>query len=248
VEDAAMQIEGQVALVTGANRGIGAAIADALAKAGARRVYAAMRDVRGAATQGALVPVALDVTDEGRVAALASELQDVAILVNNAGVLRRGSALGGGARGAEEEMRVNYFGTLSMVRAFAPVLKRNGGGAIVNVLSILSRITFPSVATYCASKAASYALTQGLRLELAPQGTLVVAVMPGFVDTDMIAGVQGVPKLAPSAVAQDIVAALRAGTEDVYPGEARQIASLLTQQDPGAVARAVLQRLGQAGT
>jgi NAD(P)-dependent dehydrogenase (short-subunit alcohol dehydrogenase family) len=241
-----MQIEGKVALVTGANRGIGAAIVDALVKAGARRVYAGMRRPVAAGANAAVVPIELDVTDGRRVAALGEQLDDVGILVNNAGVSRRESALAApGLAAAEEQMRVNYLGTLSMARAFAPVLKRNGGGAIVNVLSILARISFPTVAGYCASKAAAYSLTQSLRFELAPQKTLVIGVMPGFVDTDMTSEVKG-PKLPPAVVAADIVTALREGIENVYPGEANEIAKLLLREDPGAVAKAILEQLGRA--
>lgn len=228
-------IEGTTALVTGANRGIGAAVVEALVAAGAKRVYAAMRAPEAARSER-VVPIALDITDEARVAEVAEIASDVQVLVNNAG-LAKGQPLVGGAPGAtDEEMRVNYFGTLAMSRAFAPVLAKNGGGAIVNLLSILARVTLPQFGSYAASKAAAWSMTQGLRGQLAAQGTLVVGVMPGFVDTEMASGVRA-PKLAPAEVAAAIVDALRTGTEDVYPGEAAAAIASELQRDPKAVER-----------
>ena len=133
----------------------------------------------------------------------------------------------------ESEMRTNFFGTLHMIRAFAPILKTNGGGAIVNLLSILSRVSMPHIGSYCASKAALYSLTQGVRAELARQGTLVIGVLPAFVDTDMAKRVP-VPKLSPDELAETVLGALRDGTEDVYPGAAADVATQL-QRDPKAV-------------
>ena len=136
---------------------------------------------------------------------------------------------------AETEMSVNYFGTLNMCRAFAPVLAHNGGGAIVNVLSILGRVNMPRVGSYSASKAAAFSLTQGIRGELASQRTLVIGVMPAFVDTAMASRIT-LPKLPPEAVADAILTALRDGVEDVYPGLAADIAAQL-QKDGKAVER-----------
>src|SRR6266545_1267111 len=221
----AMEPNGAVALVTGASRGIGASLVGALVAAGASRVYAAMRDPRAArAASSLVVPIALDVTDGEQVARAARECGDVQILFNNAGVASGEPLLAArDEAAAEREMRVNYFGTLRMCRAFAPILARNGGGAVVNILSILARVSAPRLGSYAASKAAAYSLTQGIRAELAASGTLVVGVMPGFVDTDMAARAPG-PKLAPSAVAASVLDALRGGIEDVYPGEAAGVA------------------------
>jgi NAD(P)-dependent dehydrogenase (short-subunit alcohol dehydrogenase family) len=230
-----MEVSGSIALVTGANRGIGAAIVDALVDAGAARVYAAMRtppDV--SAPRRGVVPIAPDITEAAGVADAARTCRDVQVLVNNAGIgLFQPLVAAHDPGAAEQEMRVNYLGPLAMCRAFAPVLARNGGGAIVNVLSILARVPAPAAGSYSASKAAALSLTQAVRGELAGQGTLVIGVLPGFVDTDMVRGLD-VEKLAPSAVAASIIQALRDDTEDVYPGSAADVAAALLR-DPKAV-------------
>ena len=231
-----MKIEGAVALVTGANRGIGAAIVEALLASGASRVYAGGRTSKAQA-RDRVTPIPLDVTDEAQVEAAAERCGDVQILVNNAGVLTGQPLLRAtNPRAAEQEMRVNYFGTLAMCRAFAPILARNGGGAIVNILSTTAQVNVPIIGSYAASKAAAYSLTQGVRGELGAQGTLVVGVIPGFVDTAMVAHVPVPNKLAPSAVAESVALALRCGTEDVYPGDAIEVAHGL-QRDPKALER-----------
>lgn len=231
-----MDVRGKVALVTGANRGIGASLVEALVTAGVSRVYAASRGGRVEATSNTVFPLSLDITSADDIARASETASDVQILINNAGVSSGASLLGAPTLDdAAREMQVNYFGTLAMCRAFAPALARNGGGAIVNVLSILGRVSLPRVGSYSASKAAAYSLTQSLRAELASQGTLVVGVMPGFVDTDMASRVP-FPKLSPQALAASVIDALAQGSEDVYPGEAAQVAELL-RQDPKAVER-----------
>lgn len=230
-----MKIDGSIALVTGANRGIGAAVVEALIAAGAQRVYAGARNPDAIARSSTrLVPIALDVTKPSHIRAAAARCGDVNILVNNAGITAGQPLLNAGdPEAAAREMRVNFFGTLDMCRAFAPVLSRNCGGAIVNMLSILSRVNLPRVGSYSATKAAAYSLTQALRAEL-PE-TLVIGVMPAFVDTDMARQIS-LPKLSAEEVANQILAALESGIEDVYPGQAAEIADNL-RRDPKVVER-----------
>jgi NAD(P)-dependent dehydrogenase (short-subunit alcohol dehydrogenase family) len=217
-----MNVQGAVAFVTGANRGIGKAYVEALIQAGAQRIYAAarnadtLRDVVAIAPDR-IIPIALDVTQPNQVNAAAQTAQDVTILINNAGVLGTGGLFtDASVETAQWEMTTNYFGTLYMIRAFAPVLQRNNGGVIVNMLSIASVANVPVFSSYSASKAALYSLTQGVRAELAPQGTQVIGVFPGPVDTPMS---EGIPfdKVAPSAVAQATLQAIVQGAEEVYP-------------------------------
>lgn len=183
-----MKVEGAVALVTGANRGIGQAFARELLARGASKVYAAARDAGRVSVPG-VEPVSLDVTDLESVAAAAALASDVSLLVNNAGISLAQELVTGDVARMRQEVETNVFGTLSMIRAFAPVLARNGGGAVVNILSAASWFTYPGSGSYAVSKAAAWSLTNGVRMELDPQGTLVTGVHVGMVDTDMSATV-----------------------------------------------------------
>jgi NAD(P)-dependent dehydrogenase (short-subunit alcohol dehydrogenase family) len=213
-----MKIEGSVALVTGAGRGLGQVYARELVSRGAVKVYGAARDP-AAVTEPGVIPVALDITDAQRVTQVAQECADVSLLVNNAGVMKASTFINApNLDAARLEMETNYFGTLSMCRAFAPVLAANGGGALVNMLSVVSFFTNPLNASYGASKAAGLSLTNGIRIELAHQGTLVVAVHAGFIDTDMAAGLD-VPKISPESVAQQVYDAVEAGQIEVLADE-----------------------------
>jgi len=208
-----MKIEGAAALVTGANRGLGAAIAQALLDSGAI-VYGGARDP-ASITNDRIIPVRLDVTNDDDIVNAARACSDVSIVVNNAGILRQSASLAdGGVEAARAEMETNYFGSMRIARAFAPILRDNGGGALVNVLSVLSFISMPQGATYSASKSAAWSLTNALRIELRRQGTLVVAVHAGFIDTDMAAGVTG-EKVSPESVAKQIITALASDAEEV---------------------------------
>ncbi len=213
-----MQIEGATALVTGANRGIGRAFAEALRERGARRVFAGVRDPSRLEVAG-VEAVELDVTDAAQVAAAAARCGEVTLLVNNAGVLRHAALIGVATMDdARYEMEVHYFGTLALCRAFAPVIERNGGGAIVNMHSVVSFFTPPDSGSYAASKAAQWSLTNGVRSELAPRGIHVVGVHVGFVDTDMASGVDA-PKVTPASVVAQALDAAESGLPEVLADE-----------------------------
>jgi NAD(P)-dependent dehydrogenase (short-subunit alcohol dehydrogenase family) len=224
-----MNIHNSVAFVTGANRGIGKAFVEALVQAGARRIYATARSIESltdvvALAPDRIIPLALDVTDPSQVNAAAQAAQDVTLLINNAGVIGSGGLFTPNSiETAQWEMNTNYFGTLSMVRTFAPILQRNGGGGIVNMLSVVSVANAPVFASYSASKAALNSLTQDIRAELAAQGTQVVGVFPGPVATAMTEDLP-VDKAEPIDVAQAVLQAVEAGLEDVYPDPVSQSA------------------------
>jgi NAD(P)-dependent dehydrogenase (short-subunit alcohol dehydrogenase family) len=230
-----MNIKGSVAFVTGANRGLGLAFAQALLAAGARKVYAAARDASSIALPG-VIPISLDITDAAAVAAAAKRAGDVDLLINNAGILRSAPLVSSDSD-QRAEMDTNFFGTLAVSRAFAPILKTNGGGALVNVLSVLSWVNLPGTALYSASKAAAWSLTNALRQELRAQGTLVVALHVGYMDTDMARNVQS-PKSAPLDVARQVLDAVEAGRDEVLADAiSRQVKAGLTAEPPVYLAR-----------
>ncbi|MGW4597156.1 SDR family oxidoreductase [Streptomyces sp. NPDC004457] len=205
-----MEIEGSVALVTGANRGIGHAFARALIARGAAKVYAGVRDPASVSDED-LIALRLDVTVPEEVAAAAEAADDVTIVINNAGVGGFDTKLlTGSFDGAREAMEINYFGTWAVSRAFAPVLARNGGGALINMLSTASWASRPDYPGYAASKAAQWSLTGALREGLREQGTLVIGVHAGFVETDLSSftdaakiGVEDVAEQTMDALAHD---------------------------------------------
>jgi NAD(P)-dependent dehydrogenase (short-subunit alcohol dehydrogenase family) len=208
-----VNIEGRNILITGANRGIGAAFVEEAKRRGAAKIYAGARDI-DSITADDVERVRLDVTDAAQIAAAADIAGDVHVLVNNAGISTGSPLVTGDEASIRREMETNFFGPLRMIRAFAPVLARNGGGAIVNVVSALSWFATPMTGAYAASKAAAWALTDSTRLELAPQATHVVAVHMGLVDTDMSDGVPG-PKIAPIALAGAALDAVESGAQEV---------------------------------
>jgi NAD(P)-dependent dehydrogenase (short-subunit alcohol dehydrogenase family) len=228
-----MNIQDTTALVTGANRGIGKAFADALLDRGATKVYAAVRDV-AAVTDPRLVPIQLDVTDSDRVAAVARELDDVQLVVNNAGVLHVAVPLSASLDTARVELETNYLSHVSMTQAFAPVLERNGGGAFINVLSVFSWVATPLLTTYSASKAAAWAFTNAARIELKRQGTHVVGVHAGPVDTDMTAAIE-LEKIPPATVARSALDALEAGEPEAVVDDYSRAIKAGLSDDQGAL-------------
>lgn len=219
-----MNIQGSIALVTGANRGLGLAYAKALLAAGASKVYAGARDPSTLTLPG-VIPVKLDVTNPQDVANAAALCADVDLVINNAGI-SGGSALLDASDGEATLRRLletNLHGIHAMAVAFAPVLKANGGGALVNMLSALSWLSLGTTSAYSVSKAAAWALTNSLRNELRAQGTQVLGVHAGYIDTDMVSHVDA-PKTSPADVASRTLEALAKGEQEVLADEtSRQV-------------------------
>ncbi|MBI3562361.1 MAG: SDR family oxidoreductase [Gammaproteobacteria bacterium] len=216
-----MQIKNAKVLVTGANRGIGNVFVEALLKNGAARVYAAARRPEALTALVALDPkrveaLPLDVTQPEAIAAAVTRAKDVNLLINNAGVLDFGSLLEISTAAVRRNMDTNYYGMLSMTRAFAPVIEASGGGAVINILTLVALASMPGLAAYNASKAAAWSMTQSLRADLAKRKIQVFGVFPGAVDTDMIRSID-MPKTPASAVVQAVLEGVVAGTEDIFP-------------------------------
>ncbi len=226
-----MQLDNATLLITGANRGIGLAFArEALAR-GARKVYAAARDPASITLPG-VEAIRLDVTKPDEVAAAAQRCGDVTLLINNAGVAIFGGILDSSVEAVRAQFETNYLGPLLLSRAFAPVLKANGGGAILNVLSVASWISSPGLAVYGSSKSAAWSLTNGLRHELRGQGTQVLGLHMGFVDTDLTRGIE-LPKSTPESIVRQAYDALESGAEEVLGDDfTRQVKQGLSAQ-PG---------------
>ena len=224
-----MNIQDTNALVTGANRGIGKAFAEELLDRGAAKVYAAVRDVE-TVTDPRLVPIRLDATHPARIAAVARELDDVDLVVNNAGVLHTSTPLSSSLDTARVELETNYLSLVSMTQAFAPVLERNGGGAFVNVLSVYSWVAMPVLSTYSASKAAAWGFTNAARVELRRHGIHVVGVHAGPVDTDMAAAFD-IEKIPPAAVATSALDALEADLPEAFAEDYSRAAKVGLSED-----------------
>ena len=216
-----MDINGKTALVTGANRGFGRQLAAQLRDRGAV-VYAAARNPATVDLPG-VTPIALDITDPTSVAAAAAATSGVAILVNNAGSSTGSSLLTGDLADVRLEMDTHFFGTLAVIRAFAPQLAAQQSSAVLNILSALSWVSFPASGAYCAAKSAEWSLTNALRQELAPQGTRVSALHVGYMDTDMTRSVNA-PKSDPALIAKLAVDGIEAGDAEIIADEvSRQV-------------------------
>ncbi|MFD8079866.1 SDR family oxidoreductase [Streptomyces sp. NPDC059718] len=228
-----MDINNSIALVTGANRGLGRALVDSLLERGARRVYAAARDT--AALTGfhdRVIPVQLDLTSLADITAVVEQAPDVTLLVNNASTAHFAEPFTAERDNIALEMATNYTGTVDLIRAFVPVIERAGNGAVVNVLSLLALASTPPMAGYAASKAALHSFTQAIRPGLRQRGIAVHGVYPGGIDTDMLAGFDDVPKAKPQTVADAIVEGVAAGHTDIFPDPTSQQMSALWWTDP----------------
>ena len=215
-----MHIQSATAFITGANRGIGRALVTRLLADGARHIYATARTADEAGKLSAIDPrvtgLVLDVTDQQQVAAAAARARDVTLLVNNAGVLDFGNFLDAQRGQIDRNFATNFYGTLDMTRAFVPVLEANGGGTIVNLLTLVALASMPGLSVYNASKAAAWSMTQSWRATLGPRNIKVIGVFPGAVDTEMLAGVD-MPKTPADEIATAISAGIVADTEDIFP-------------------------------
>ena len=208
-----MDISGSTALVTGANRGLGRHFAEQLLERGATKVYATARRPEQVDLPGVEV-LGLDITDPASVAAASRAAADVSLVINNAGISKYQDLVTGDLDLIRLEMETHYFGTLAMVRAFAPVLGTNGGGAFLNVLSRMSWHSIVGVNSYGAAKAAQWSLTNGIRLELAEQGTLVTGLVLSATDTEMMAG-WDLPMNDPADVVRAALDGIQAGQLEV---------------------------------
>lgn len=215
-------IKDKTVLISGSNRGIGKSFAIQAVEMGAKKVYAAARDKSKLAELvekygDKIVPLTLDITIQDQVTAAAAAAGDVEVLINNSGMGGGGPMVGNpNPEGQRMEMEVNYFGMIKMCDTFAPILSANGGGAIVNILSVAGLSSFAFAPGYSASKAAGRSLTQALRVELGKQGTLVSGVFPGPVDTDMAKNVP-MDKVSPDSVAVHVYEEIAKGSEDIFP-------------------------------
>jgi short-subunit dehydrogenase len=230
-------IQGKTVLVTGANRGIGEALVQALIAQGAKRIFAAARNIdnlKSLVSQApqVITPVQLDVTKASDIAEITKLVGELDILINNAGIAT-GSNFSGEAslRIAVDEMATNYFGPINLTHALLPVLRKSSSAAVINISSIAGISNFPTLGPYSASKAAVHSFTQGLRAELRNANVFVQGVYPGPVDTDMTKDFE-MDKAAPTDVAAVILAGLQNGVEDVFPDAFSQHMYQVFTQNP----------------
>lgn len=228
-----MDIQDKTVLVTGANRGIGAALVRALLKHGVGRVYAAARNPASLPDFGdaRVLPLQLDVTSQADLQAAAGKINSIDILINNAGIMTFANVLSASPAELAADMDVNYYGTLRVTQALLPQIEKQGGGAIVNIASVAGLASLAAVSGYSASKAALFSATQAMRIELKAKNIAVFGVFPGPIDTDLAKDLP-LDKATPEEAANNIVAALIAGDEDIYPDPTAAQLSGLWKSNP----------------
>jgi len=234
-----MNIKGSIALVTGANRGLGRALVSALLDGGAAKVYAAARDEKTLAVRDSrVVPLTLDTTKPEQIVAAVKKASDVTLLINNAGVSTSYKVLTMTPAELAADFRTNVQGTLDVIKAFVPMLERGRtGGTIVNVLSLSSLVSVPTFGGYAASKAAAYSITQALRPALRPKHIDVLAVLAGPIDTDMIKDFP-LPKTSAADVAKGVLAGIARGDEEIFPDPMAEQMGALWSKSPKELERA----------
>lgn len=218
-----MNFENKTVLVTGANRGIGKAIVESLLNNGVKKVYAAARDISKLPNFGddRVSPLTLDITNQDQIREAHKTAEDIDILINNAGVATFGSILDSPIEDVKRDMDTNYYGTMNMIREFVPSLKTKKDTGIVNIVTIGAFVSFPAIGGYCASKAALFSLSQGLRIDLEKHGIAVHTVNPGPIDTDMAKDFP-TDKASPEDTANNIIDSLKAGVQDIFPDKGSQ--------------------------
>lgn len=227
-----MKLDNATVLITGANRGIGRAFAEAVLARGARKVYAAARDPDSVTLPG-VTPLRLDVNSPADIAAAVAAAGDVTVVINNAGVAEFGGVVDADAETRlRRQLETNLFGVLRISQAFAPVLAAHGGGALLNVASIASWVTSPALAGYAVTKSAVWSLSNGLRHELRDQKTQVTTLHMAFVDTGMTQGIDA-PKSTPQAIVNQALDGLEAGAEEVLADEWTRQVKLGLSAHPG---------------
>ncbi len=234
-----MKLDDKTILVTGSNRGLGKALVEALLKQPVKKIYTAARRIEDLPTfnDSGVVPIKLDIGDHPvQINQAVAQAQDVDVLINNAGVLSYGGVALGESDLLKQDMEVNYFGTLNLSRSFIPMLEKQGGGVIVNLLSVLSLASMAGVVGYSASKAALFSATQSMRTELKAKNISVHGVFPGPIDTDMAKGLE-MQKTSAQATAENIVAGIIADQEDIFPDPFSLQVSELWAKNPKALER-----------
>lgn len=233
-----MQLNDKVIFITGANRGIGKALVEASLKHGAKKVYAAARKLESLPDFGdaRVVPIGLDITDAAQVKAATAAAADTQLLINNAGALAFASLAVGDLADIQNDMNVNFFGTLNVTRAFAPVIEANGGGGIASIGSIVSLAPMPGIGGYSAAKAALHSAIQATRGELKSKNIAVFGIYPGPIDTDMARSFD-MAKTSPQVTAENILTAIEHGEEDIFPDPMSSQLGQLWKADPKGLER-----------